>query len=127
MGFFVFDAIARIVQGKKRKQQLAMAAAWPVASAKLLASKLVMKDDLAGGLDVQDTQVEVPYYFSMGDGFFGGFVRSVACTDSEGRRIQRQLEEGMPVNVRYNPANPDEGCVLAADNVGTLPFVVWPG
>ena len=127
MGFFVFDAIARIVRGKKRKQQLAMAAAWPVASAKLLASKLVMKDDLAGGIDVQDTQVEVPYYFSIGDGFFGGFVRSVACTDSEGRRIQRQLEEGMPVNVRYNPANPDEGCVLATDNVGTLPFVIWPG
>ena len=127
MGFFVFDAIARIVRGKKRKQRLEIAAAWPVASAKLLASKLVMKDDLAGGIDVQDTQVEVPYYFSIGDGFFGGFVRSVACTDSEGRRIQRQLEEGMPVNVRYNPANPDEGCVLATDNVGTLPFVVWPG
>lgn len=127
MGFFVFDAIARIVRGKKRKQKLAMAAAWPVTSAKLLASKLVTKDDLAGGLDVQDTQVEVPYYFSIGDEFFGGFVRSVACTDSEGRRIQRQLEEGMPVNVRYNPVNPDEGCVLATDNVGTLPFVIWPG
>jgi hypothetical protein len=33
----------------------------------------------------------------------------------------------MPVNVRYNPANPDEGCVLATDNEGTLPFVIWPG
>ena len=127
MGFFVFDAIGRMVRGRKRATRLETAAAWPVGSAKLLASKLVMKDDLAGGLDVQDTQVEVPYYFSIGDGFFGGFVRSVPCTDSEGRRIQRALEEGMPVAVRYNPANPDEGCVLATDNVGTLPFVVWPG
>ena len=127
MGFFVFDAISRSLRGRRRKERLAAAAAWPVAPAKLLVSKLVMKDDLAGGIDVQDTQVEVPYYFSIGDGFFGGFVRSVPCTDSEGRRIQRQLEEGMPLNVRYNPANPDEGCVLAGDNEGTLPFTVWPG
>lgn len=129
MGFFVFDAISRMVRSKKRQERLKVAEGWPVAAAKLLASKLVMKDDLAGGLDVQDTQVEVPYYFSIADGFYGGFVRSVACTDSEGRRIQRalELEEGMVVNVRYNPANPDEGCVLAGDNEGGLPFVVWPG
>ena len=127
MGFFVFDAISRMVRGKKRKQRLAIASGWPVVAAKLLASKLVMKDDLAEGLDVQDTQVEVPYYFSIGKGFFGGFVRSIPCTDSEGRRIQRALQEGMVVNVRYNPANPDEGCVLATDNVGALPFVIWPG
>ena len=127
MGFFVFDAIARMVRGRRRQERLKVAEGWPVASAKLLASKLVMKDDLAGGLDVQDTQVEVPYYFSIGDGFYGGFVRSVPCTDSEGRRIQRSLEEGMPVTVRHDPANPDEGCVLAGDNMGALPFVVWPG
>jgi hypothetical protein len=127
MGFFVFDAISRMMRGRRRQERLQAAAAWPVVTAKLLLSKLVMKDDLAGGLDVQDTQVEVPYYFSINDGFFGGFVRSVPCTDSEGRRIQRQLVEGMPVNVRYNPANPDEGCVLATDNEGTLPFVIWPG
>jgi hypothetical protein len=127
MGFFVFDAISRMVRGRRRQERLQTAAAWPIAPAKLLVSKLVMKDDLAGGQDVQDTQVEVPYYFSIGDGFFGGFVRSVPCTDSEGRRIQRTLLEGMPINVRYNPANPDEGLVLATDNDGTLPFTVWPG
>jgi hypothetical protein len=123
----LFGWMFRIVRGRERGRKLQAAAGWPVAQAKLLASKLVMKDDLAGGLDVQDTQVEVPYYFSIGDGFFGGFVRSVPCTDSEGRRIQRSLEEGMPVNVRYDPGNPDVGCVLATDNEGALPFVVWPG
>lgn len=97
-------------------------------TAKLLTSTLVMKDVLAEGTsDVQDSQVECPYYFTLGDGFYGGHVRSVPCTDSEGRRIQRLMVEGTPVEVRYNPANPDEGCVLAVDNVGTLPFVVWPG
>jgi hypothetical protein len=127
MGFFVFDAISRMVRARKRTQRLEVAATWPMVTAKLLTSTLVMKDGLAGGLDVQDTQVEVPYYFSIGGGFYGGFVRSVPCTDSEGRRIQRSLEEGMPVTVRYDPANPDEGCVLAGDNMGALPFVVWPG
>ena len=125
MGFFVFDAIGRMMRGRKRAERLRAAAGWPVVAAKLLESKLVMKDDLAGGLDVQDSQVEVPYYFTLPSGYFGGFVRSVACTDSEGRRIQRQLTEGMAVEVRYNPADPDEGCVLAEDNAGKLPFVVW--
>jgi hypothetical protein len=31
------------------------------------------------------------------------------------------------VNVRYNPANPDETAVLAEDNVGNLPFGVVSG
>jgi hypothetical protein len=96
-------------------------------TAKLLASKLVIKDDLAEGTAAQDTQVEIPFYFRIADGYFGGHVRSTACSDSEGRRIQRALEEGMPVNVRYNPANQDETCVPPADNTGTLPFTVWPG
>jgi hypothetical protein len=127
MGFFVFDAISRAMRRRKRAHRLQAAAGWPVVSAKLLASKLVMKDDLAEGTGVQDTQVEVPYYFHIDDGYFGGHVRSAACSDSEGRRIQRSLAEDMPINVHYNPANPDETCVLPADNHGSLPFAVWPG
>lgn len=127
MSSFLFGWIFRYIRGRRREQRLRTAAAWPVTTAKLLASTLVMKDDLAEGTAVQDTQVECPYYFSIGDGYFGGFVRSVPCSDSEGRRIQRQLEEGMPVSVRYNPANPDQTCVLATDNEGALPFTVWPG
>lgn len=123
----MFGWAFRYVGRRKRAERLRAAAGWPVVTAKLLESKLVMKDDLAGGLDVQDTQVEVPYYFSIADGYYGGFVRSVPCTDSEGRRMQRQLAEGMAVEVRYNPANPDETCVLEGENVGKLPFVVWPG
>jgi hypothetical protein len=127
MGFFVLDAISRMMRGRRRAAKLAAAAQWPSITAKLLESKLVMKDDLAVGQDVQDTQVEVPYYFSLEGGYFGGFVRSVPCTDSEGRRIQRQLREGMLVTVRYNPSNPDETCVLDGENQGKLPFAVWPG
>ena len=126
MGFFIFDAISRSLRGRSRQKRLQAASLWPSTTAKLLPSKLVLKDDLAEGSAAQDSQVECPYYFSINDGYFGGFVRSVACSDSEARRIQRQLEEGMPVHVRYNPANPDEGCVLASDNEGALPFMIWP-
>jgi len=31
------------------------------------------------------------------------------------------------VNVRYNPANPDESAVLTGDNPGNLPFRVVAG
>jgi hypothetical protein len=127
MGFFVFDSISRLLRGRRRSERLQAAAQWPTATAKLLTSTLVMKDDLADGTAVQDSQVECPYYFSIAEGYFGGHVRSVACSDSEGRRIQRSLTEEMQIVVRYNPQNPDEGCVLQTDNEGTLPFTVWPG
>ncbi len=45
-----------------------------------------------------------------------------------GRRDAEKLAVGNPsVNVRYNPANPDQTVVLAEDNVGTLPFEVVSG
>lgn len=127
MGFFLFDAVSRTLRGRRRKERLQAAALWPTTTAKMLPSKLVTKDDLAEGTAIQDTQVECPYFFSIDAGYFGGHVRSVACSDSEGRRIQRDLVEDMPIVVRYNPANPDEACVLAEDNLRTLPFTVWPG
>jgi len=126
MGFFLFDSLSRMLRGRRRKDRLQTATLWPTTTAKLLPSKLVMKDDLAEGTAVQDSQVECPYYFSIAEGYFGGHVRSVACSDSEGRRIQRALAEDMPIVVRYNPQNPDEGCVLRSDNDGTLPFTIWP-
>lgn len=127
MGFFLVDAMSRMLRGRRRRERLEAAAGWPTTTAKLLPSTLVMKDDLAEGTGVQDSQVECPYYFSIAEGYFGGHVRSAACSDSEGRRIQRALVEDMPLVVRYNPQNPDEGCVLQSDNEGTLPFTVWPG
>jgi len=39
----------------------------------------------------------------------------------------KQVPEGTVVTVRYNPANPDEVCVLAGDNVGALVVGVWEG
>jgi hypothetical protein len=45
-----------------------------------------------------------------------------------GRHEAEKRGVGSPtVNVRYNPANPDQTVVLAEDNAGTLAFDVVSG
>ncbi len=93
--------------------------------AKLLAGNLVPRDELAEGTLAQTFQLEFQYYFALGDDFFGGYLRSVPCSDSEGRRWLREVAEGTPVTVRYDPQDRDTSHALAADNAGALPFTVW--
>jgi hypothetical protein len=123
----LFDWFFRMLRKKKREARIIAAKGWPTATAKLLAGVLVDKDELAEGTAAQDQQVEFPYYFSNDQGFFGGHVRSVPGSQGEARRLMKQVPEGTPITVRYNPVNPDEVCVLAADNVGALPVEVWEG
>jgi len=124
---FLFDWFFRMRRRKKREELLAAARGWPTAEAKLLPGVLVARDDLAEGTVVQDQQVEFPYYFTLEQGYFGGQVRTLACSEGEARRLIKQVPEGTLVTVRYNPANPDEVCVLAGDNVGALVVGVWEG
>jgi hypothetical protein len=124
MGFFVFDAISRSLRRRRRQQQLQAAGTWPMATAKLLAGKVVPRDELVAGT-AQTVQIEFQYYFELGDGFFGGYLRSVPCSDSEGSRWLREVPEGTAVNVRYDPKDPDRTHALAADNAGAFPFTVW--
>ena len=124
---FLWDWFFRMQRRKKRAALLEAARAWPTVTAKLLPGVLVDKDELAEGTVAQDRQVEFPYYFTLDAGYFGGFLRTVPCTEGEARRLMKQVDEGAPVTVRYNPANPDEVCVLAADNMGVLPVGVWEG
>ncbi len=115
---------------RRREQKLAAAVHWPTAEAKLLKGVLVDRDDLAEGTLAQDRQLEFPYYFSLDSGavtgFFSGYLRSVACSEGEARRLEKQVPDGTAVTVRYNPENPDEGCALAADNAGLI-FGIWEG
>jgi hypothetical protein len=126
-GFFLFDWFLRERRRRERERLLQAANGWPTAKAKLLKPTLVDKDELAEGTVAQTAQIEVPFYFTLDAGFFGGHLRSVPVSDSEGRRAMEKLSEGMPVIVRYNSANPDEAVTLAEDNAGALPFAVWPG
>jgi hypothetical protein len=127
---FLTDGISKILRRRKREQKLAAAPEWPTTQAKLLAAVIVDKDVLAEGTLAQDRQLEIPYYFSLGSGaesgLYSGYVRTVAMSDGEARRLGKQIADGTTLMVRYNPANPDEGCVLTRDNPG-LSFNVWEG
>jgi hypothetical protein len=120
-----FGWIFRAIRKRGRERDLLAAAAWPTVTAKVLAGNVVQRDELAEGTLAQTSQIEFQYYFALGDDFFGGYLRSVPCSDSEGRRWLREVPEGTPVTVRYDPADPDKTHALAADNAGTLPFGVW--
>ena len=117
--------IFRAVRRRSRERDLLAAAGWPSATAKLLGGKIVPRDELAEGTLAQTLQIEYQYYFALKDDFFGGYLRSVPCSDSEGTRWMREVGEGKTVVVRYDPEDPDKTHALQMDNAGALPFVVW--
>jgi hypothetical protein len=117
--------IFRYFRRRGRARELQAAAGWPAATAKLLAGKVVERDELAEGSLAQTFQIEFEYYFVLGEEFYGGYLRSVPCSESEGRRWTRMVEEGAAVTVRYDPQNPDKTHALAAENAGKLPFGIW--
>ena len=104
-----------------------MAANWPVTTAKLLGSIVVPKDLAAdGGTAFQDRQIESAFYFTLNGSYYGGHLRSTPLSDTEAHRLIRQLPEDTPVQVRYNPANPDDTHTFSTDNEGELPITIWP-
>lgn len=116
---------------RRRERELREAASWPVVKAKLLKAVAVAKDELAEGTVAQDSQLEIPFYFTLPEsdsqpsGYFGGHLRTVALSYSEASRLIPQIAEGTIVRVRYAAQNPDRNHVLAEDNDGLLPVAVW--
>ncbi|HTV07959.1 MAG TPA: hypothetical protein VMD97_02810 [Candidatus Aquilonibacter sp.] len=115
---------------RRRDRELAAAATWPVVEAHLLKPVIVAKDKLAEGTAAQDSQVEIPYYFTLAgegaaSGYFGGHLRTVALSYSEGSRLLPRIVEGTMVRVRYDPKDPDRNHALDKDNEGVLPVGVW--
>jgi len=122
----LFDWLIRFLRQRKRQRALALAANWPVATAKLLGSIVVPKDLAAdGGTSFQEHQIESAFYFTLDGSYYGGHLRSTPVSHSEAHRLIRQLPEDTPVQVRYNPANPDENHIFATDNDGSLPIKIW--
>lgn len=124
------NPIARALHKRRHEHALSVAAGWPLTEAKLLKPVIVEKDELAEGTAAQDSQLEIPFYFTLeGDGpasgFFGGHLRTAAMSHSEASRMLAKIAEGTLIRVRYNPQNPDETHTLAADNEGRLPVGVW--
>lgn len=131
-GLNPFAVITRSLHKRRRERDLAGAAGWPLVDAHTLKPAVVAKDELAEGTAAQDSQLEIPFYFTLVEtsanqpsGYFGGHLRTVALSYSEASRLMPQIAEGTLVRVRYNPQNPDKNHTLAADNKGLTPFAVW--
>ena len=133
MSILSHNAITHALHRRHRDRDLAAASSWPITDAHLLKPVIVAKDSLAEGTVAQDSQLEIPFYFTLPRtpnqpaGYFGGHLRSVALSFSEASRLIPQITEGTLVRVRYNPHDPDQSHTLAGDNQGLLPVAVWSG
>jgi hypothetical protein len=119
-GILFIDAISRWFRRRNREKKLRLATQWPLTQAEINHWKVLNADE-----DVASTgvtyQVEAGFHFKINGEYYGGYLRSVALTHHEAE----SKSTGNPsVNIRYNPANPDETAVLAEDNQGNLPFRV---
>jgi hypothetical protein len=131
MSILSHNAITRALHRRHRDHDLTVAASWPVIEAHLLKPVIVVKDELAEGTNAQDSQLEIPYYFTLAEsanqpsGYFGGHLRTVALSYSEASRLIPQIPEGTAVRVRYNPQDPDQNHTFAADNENLLAVAIW--
>jgi hypothetical protein len=131
MSILSHNAVTRALHRRHRDHDLAAAASWPIIEVHTLKAVIVAKDELAEGTNAQDSQLEIPYYFTLPEsagrpsGYFGGHLRTVALSHSEASRLVPQIPEGTVIRVRYNPQDPDQNHILAADNEGRLPVGVW--
>jgi hypothetical protein len=122
-GVFLIDGIRRWLRRRSREKKLRLAAHWPTTQAEVNHWQVLKADE-----DVATTgtpyQIEAGFHFKLNGEYYGGYLRSVAMTHHEAETKGK----GEPtVNLRYNPANPDETAVLAEDNSGNLPFKVVSG
>ena len=131
MSILSHNAITRALHRRHRDHDLTVAASWPVIEAHLLKPVIVVKDELAEGTNAQDSQLEIPYYFTLPEsanqpsGYFGGHLRTIALSHSEASRLIPQIPEGTVIRVRYNPQDPDLSHTLAADNEALLAVGIW--
>jgi hypothetical protein len=122
-GLFLIDSIRRRLRENARMKRVRLAASWPQAAAKINLWKVLPAGDESESFTQTDF-IEAGFSFLLNGEYYGGYVRSIAM----GRRQAENLAVGSPsVNVRYNPANPDQTAVLAEDNAGMLPFEVVSG
>ena len=135
MNLLTHNAITRALHRRHRDHDLTAASSWPITEARTLKPVIVAKDELAEGTNAQDSQLEIPYYFTLPQNqnqpaelsslYFGGHLRTVALSHSEASRLVPQIPEGTLVRVRYNPQDPDQNHTLGADNEGLIPVAIW--
>ena len=121
-GIFMIDSIRRSLRKSARKKRVLTATDWPQARAEINSWKILPVGEEAESF-TQSDYIEAGFSFVLNGEYYGGYVTSVAM----GRKEAEKLAVGSPaVNVRYNPANPDQVVVIAEDNA-MLPFAIISG
>jgi hypothetical protein len=122
-GIFFIDAVARWFRSRKLNKKLRIGAQWPLTTAEVNHWQVMAADEEVATLGAP-YQIEAGFHFKIGGEYYGGYLRSIALTHHEAEL----KATGSPIiNVRYNPANPDEAVVFAEDNPTSLPFFIISG
>ena len=122
-GIFFIDGIQRWLRRRQREQKLRLAVQWPTAQAEINHWQVLNADDDVAAMGAP-YQIEAGFHFTLNGEYYGGYARSVAM----GLHEAETKATGNPtINVRYNPANPEETAALAEDNAGDLPFGIISG
>jgi hypothetical protein len=122
-GVFFIDGIRRSLHRRRREKKVGLAKNWPTVQAEVNHWQVLNADEDVATMGAP-YQIEAGFHFTLNGEYYGGYLRSVAM----GLHESETKATGNPkVNVRYNPANPDETAVLAEDNSGNLPFKVVSG
>jgi hypothetical protein len=122
-GIFLIDGVRRSLRRRARDKKLGLARSWPTAQAEVNHWRVLNAEEEIASMGAP-YQIEAGFHFTLNGEYYGGYLRSVAMTLHEGET----KGTGSPkVNVRYNPANPDETAVLAEDNGPNLPFKIVSG
>jgi hypothetical protein len=122
-GNFLIGGIRRSLRRSRREKKIALAKNWPMVEAEINHWQVLNADDEVATTGMP-FQIEAGFHFKVNGEYYGGYLRSIAMTHHEAE----MKSKGEPkVNVRYDPANPDESAVLAGDNSGNLPFGLVSG
>ena len=122
-GIFFIDGIRRRLRRSKREKKLALAKSWPVAQAEINHWEVLNADEDVETMGARQ-QIEAGFHFTLNGEYYGGYLRSVAMTLHE---AETKAQGSPKVNIRYNPANPDETATLAEDNLEKFPFGIISG
>src|SRR5450755_3241312 len=118
----ILDSIRRTFRERARAKKVQLSGQWPQTQATVDIWKVLPAGDAADSFTQTDL-IEASFHFTLNGEYYGGYLRSVAM----GRKEAEKLAVGSPsINVRYNPANPDETAVLSEDNSG-FPFGLVSG
>jgi Protein of unknown function (DUF3592) len=122
-GILFIDAIGRRFRRRNRDKKLRLATQWSLFQAEINHWEVLNADEDAASSGAP-YQIEAGFHFKINGEYYGGYLRSVALTHHE---AESKAAGSPSVNIRYNPANPDETAVLAEDNQGNLPFRIVSG